>query len=353
VPLGASSLVERVGRLVTRLGVLHRRIGGWGVLSTIGWVAAVLAAAAPVEVVSARLAEGLDGRADAVVGAMAAALLLALSLAGYLACRLTRLRRSHAEARLELRDALARTAVATSRSQASDHRRAELRHDARAALLGVEAAARALARQRDLLTPAERDELTSALVAEVHRLGALLDDQTAGPASFDLRDAITPILACARADGLDLTVDVPPGIEVAGSREDTGRALLSLLDNARVHAPGSAVGVRSAIVAPDAVLCVEDRGPGVPAAMREEVFERSVRVGPGAGSGLGLYVARRLVEASGGSLAHEPRPNGGSTFVMRLRLAASASGADPGQPDGRATGSTGARGAHEDFAVVP
>jgi signal transduction histidine kinase len=321
------------------------------VLSTIGWVDAGLSAAAPVAVVSARLTEvGHDARAGAVVGAMAAALLLALSLAGYLASRLTRLRRHHEEARHVLREALARTAVATSRARAGDERRAEIRHDARAALLGVEAAIRALTRRRDLLTPAERDELTTALVAEVHRLGALLDERSAPASSFDLRDAIAPVLACARADGLDVAMDVAPGLEVAGSREDAGRALLSLLDNARVHAPGSPVEVRAAVAAGDVALRVADRGPGVRAGAREAVFERGVRDGPGAGSGLGLHVARRLVEASGGSLAYAPRAGGGSTFVMRLRLASAAAGAEPGAPDDRWPG---APGAHDDLTAVP
>jgi hypothetical protein len=57
---------------------------------------------------------------------------------------------------------------------ATDYNRAELRHDARAALLGIEAAAQGLSRHRDLLTPKQWEELANGLVAEVHRLGSLI-----------------------------------------------------------------------------------------------------------------------------------------------------------------------------------
>lgn len=238
------------------------------------------------------------------------------------------LQHHHTAERRDLRDALVRAAVATSRAQAIDDGRAELRHDARAALLGIEAAARGLGRQRDLLTPAQRDELSNGLVAEVHRLGALLDERAEDGAPFDLRDAIMPVIACARADGLDVAVDVGTGIEVEGSREHTGRALLSLLDNARVHAPTSGVRVRAVVGADDVAVHTDDRGPGVPLAVRDSLFERGVRGGPGAGSGLGLHVARRLVAEVGGSMDYRPRPGGGSSFVIRVRRASPDHGPD-------------------------
>jgi signal transduction histidine kinase len=231
----------------------------------------------------------------------------------------TELQRHHAAERRDLRDALVRAAVATSRAQAIDWGRAELRHDARAALLGIEAAARGLAAQRDLLTRDQWHELSTGLVAEVHRLGALLGENAADGGPFDLRDAIMPVVACARAEGLDVIVDVAPGIEVEGFREGTGRALLSLLDNARVHASGSGIRVRVVAGSDDVALRVEDRGPGVPPGLRDTLFDRGVAGGPGAGSGLGLHVARRVLVEAGGSLHHEPRRGGGSSFVMRLR----------------------------------
>jgi signal transduction histidine kinase len=199
-----------------------------------------------------------------------------------------------------------------------DDARAEVRHDALAALLGIEAAARALADHRDVLSPAQADELAGALVAEVYRLAALLRDGPAADEPFDLRAAVLPVVACARADGLDVRGDLPTGVGVGGSREHVGRAVLSLLDNARRHAPGAPVEVWAEVGGDDVTLRVDDRGPGVPPELRASLFERGACAGPGAGSGLGLHVARRLVEAAGGTLRHEPRRGGGSSFVVRL-----------------------------------
>jgi signal transduction histidine kinase len=196
--------------------------------------------------------------------------------------------------------------------------RAEVRHDALAALLGIEGAARALAHHRDLLSPAQADELAGALVGEVHRLAALLRDGPAADEPFDLRAAVLPVVACARADGLDVRGNLPTGVGVAGSREQVGRAVLSLLDNARRHAPGAPVEVWAEVGRDHVTLRVDDRGPGVPHELRASLFERGACAGPGAGSGLGLHVARRLVAAAGGTLRHEPRRGGGSSFVLRL-----------------------------------
>jgi two-component system sensor histidine kinase KdpD len=72
-------------------------------------------------------------------------------------------------------------------------------------------------------------------------------------------------------------------------------------------------------------LVVADRGPGVPAAERERIFEpfyRPAGAAPDAGgTGLGLSIARRLAEAQGGSVTYEPRDGGGSRFIFRVPAA--------------------------------
>ena len=71
-----------------------------------------------------------------------------------------------------------------------------------------------------------------------------------------------------------------------------------------------------------AVLEVADRGPGVPAAMRERVFERFARGGGEtsrvAGSGLGLAIVRAVADAHGGTVELLDAPGGGARFVVTL-----------------------------------
>ena len=91
--------------------------------------------------------------------------------------------------------------------------------------------------------------------------------------------------------------------------------LLILLDNAlRYSPPGTPVEVTCVSRDHDLVLEVADRGPGVPAELRERVFERFSRLGrdlagPDAGAGLGLPIARWIATAHGGSISlHDNGP---------------------------------------------
>jgi signal transduction histidine kinase len=202
-------------------------------------------------------------------------------------------------------------------------RGAELRHEAHAALFGIEAAATGLTRHR-LLTTELIDELATGLVAEVHRLRVLLEGRACQPATtFDLYEAIGPALSCARADGVEIRSSVCPGTEVVGRPDNTAQVLVSLLTNARSHAPGSPVDVRVMRSEGTVTLCVEDRGPGVPDTLQEKVFERSMKAVESDGSGLGLFIARRLMDDQDGTIAVRPRSGGGSSFELRFRAPAS------------------------------
>jgi two-component system, OmpR family, sensor kinase len=205
-------------------------------------------------------------------------------------------------------------APVTSR-RAVDERAAEMRHEAQSALLGIAAAASGLTRHR-ILTAQQIDELSNGLAAEASRLWVLFDEDTVQPATFDLYAAIAPVLTCARARGLDVRSSVQPGIEVAGSPDSTAQVLVALLANAERHAPGSPVDVRVSTSAGAVTLYVEDRGPGVPDALGERVFERSERAVGSHGSGLGLFIARRLMGEQNGTIWVEPRTGGGSSFVL-------------------------------------
>jgi len=100
------------------------------------------------------------------------------------------------------------------------------------------------------------------------------------------------------------------------------RALVNLLENALVYSsPGSRVELELILEGNELVFAVRDRGPGVPDAEMDRLFEPFHR-GEGArskpGTGLGLAIAREVARAQGGSVTYRARPGGGSTFELRL-----------------------------------
>jgi two-component system sensor histidine kinase MprB len=112
-------------------------------------------------------------------------------------------------------------------------------------------------------------------------------------------------------------VDVEPWY-VRGDEPSLERAVLNLLDNAvKFGPPGGSIGVRLH----DGELTVRDHGPGIDPADAPHVFERfwrsdTARALPG--SGLGLAIVARTVQESGGTVALEPAPGGGTLARMRL-----------------------------------
>ena len=112
----------------------------------------------------------------------------------------------------------------------------------------------------------------------------------------------------------------------------------NLVENARKYAPDAeAPEIVIETAEGTARIAVVDHGVGIPEAERERIFERFFRASnvqnvTDTGLGLGLYICRRIVEAHGGSIRHEPTPGGGSTFVVNLPL-------DDGKPP-EASGAT-------------
>ncbi|MEU9639697.1 ATP-binding protein [Streptomyces tendae] len=111
-------------------------------------------------------------------------------------------------------------------------------------------------------------------------------------------------------------------VSVAGSRGQLGRVLANLLDNAQRHAR-SAVEVTVRRDGDAVVAAVADDGDGVPAADRERIFERFVRLDAArsrddGGAGLGLAIARDVAVRHGGTLTVHDAPAGGALFELRL-----------------------------------
>ena len=122
--------------------------------------------------------------------------------------------------------------------------------------------------------------------------------------------------------GVGLVVDPVPA-EVVGDPARLRQLVGILVDNALRHAPGgSQVGVRVRAEAGNAILVVEDEGPGIRPEDLPRVFDRFYRAAgaPGGGTGLGLSIAAWIVERHGGRIAaanHEPH---GARFTVQLPL---------------------------------
>jgi len=201
-------------------------------------------------------------------------------------------------------------------------------HDLRTPLTSIIAAGAAL--DSPSATPAERHELSEAVVEQGQRLSRLVENLIdvsrleAGKAEPRREPVDLPgLLEAARHSigprgevvRLALDTDLPA---LSADPTQLERAFANLLDNAVIHGEGEPVLVRSRLVGPRLVVRIVDRGPGIPEGERERIFEPFYRSGAGSGngSGLGLAIARGFIEANGGEVEVESLPGQGSSFVV-------------------------------------
>lgn len=96
-------------------------------------------------------------------------------------------------------------------------------------------------------------------------------------------------------------------------------AIRNLLSNARKHAGGDGAQLEVQRTRQGVRILVRDRGPGVPLAQAERIFEPFIRLGTHTeGSGLGLALVRRIARLHGGDARYESNPGGGACFVLDL-----------------------------------
>lgn len=132
-------------------------------------------------------------------------------------------------------------------------------------------------------------------------------------------EKVQPLLTAAHCQ---VTVDLQPDHFLAlidGARVQ--QVVINLMENASKYSPGGTIEVSGRFDDQELRISVGDDGPGVPEADRERLFEPFVRgKGPAgvSGSGLGLYIAKAIVEAHGGSLTLGASPQGGALFTIVL-----------------------------------
>jgi two-component system sensor histidine kinase KdpD len=207
---------------------------------------------------------------------------------------------------------------------------ANVSHELRTPLGGILTGATAVLRRDDLPAPL-RGELEEVAAAS-RRLARLVSDmldmaRIEGGAidlqldNVDVGEAVEAAVARLRlvSPRRRVEVRIAPGTpEVRADWDRLGQVIDNLLANADHFAPpGTAVTVSAERDDDDVVVRVIDNGPGVPADLRDRVFERFVR-GTG-GTGLGLPIVRGLITAQGGTVwLEEPAPGEGGRFAVRL-----------------------------------
>jgi signal transduction histidine kinase len=133
--------------------------------------------------------------------------------------------------------------------------------------------------------------------------------------------------AIMQRENRHVQVNVPAHIMVVADELRLRQVLLNLVGNAIKYSPaGTSVDISAVTCGEDVTLRVRDFGLGVPAADQERLFERFVRLerdmnSPARGTGLGLYISKRLIEAMGGRIWVESSgtPGKGSIFAFTLK----------------------------------
>ncbi|MDX3234705.1 sensor histidine kinase KdpD [Streptomyces sp. ME03-5709C] len=228
---------------------------------------------------------------------------------------------------------------------------AAVSHDLRTPLAAIKAAVTSLRSDDVAWSEDDEAELLEGIEDGADRLDALVGNLldmsrlqtgtvTALIREVDL-DEVVPKALRGVPDG-SVTLDVPETLPMVCV--DPGlleRSVANIVENAVKYSPaGTRVLVAASALGGQVDLRVVDRGPGVPDAGKERIFEPFQRYGDaprGNGVGLGLAVARGFADAMGATLRPEDTPGGGLTMVLTLRAAPGSVPLAPDLPDGVTT----------------
>jgi signal transduction histidine kinase len=213
-------------------------------------------------------------------------------------------------------------------------------HELRAPMASVIGCAQTLNRRWRELSQEQRESFLGLIESETSRLSDLVGDVLdtsrieAGTfpyafAAVDVEELVreTAAVVSLGQDEVKVTTRVAPTLPpVRGDRERLRQLLWNLLTNAvKYTVTGDEIEVAAANENGVVAVSVRDHGPGIPLESQLLIFEKFGRVsqdgGSQPGAGLGLFIARSIAEAHGGTLDVESEAGGGATFVLRLPLA--------------------------------
>jgi signal transduction histidine kinase len=211
-------------------------------------------------------------------------------------------------------------------------------HELAQPLTNISTSAQLLGREKMSAETKERARIT--ILSETQRLTRLVQDlfdaTRLAAGRFEVRLTNCDLAAIVReqvdlAGGMSdlhtIRLELEEGVFAARcDRDRIAQVLSNVLTNSTKYTPGGTVRVQLRADAVRAVIRVIDEGPGIPPDRLEAIFEPHVRLvgteaGSKNGSGLGLYIARGIVEAHGGQIWADNAEGGGAVFVISLPLA--------------------------------
>lgn len=188
-------------------------------------------------------------------------------------------------------------------------------HEVASTVAGITSVSRLIREPTVILPRQRRSLLEDTMDAELSRLGRLTMEETGAVTEFALDDVLLRLVVAQQAQGRTVSWE-PSDITVVGRLDDLTEVLHILLDNAAKHGCGSGTTVDVRQRDDSVEIRVSDSGPGISPELRAHVFEWGKRGYSSRGHGIGLSIARDLVEQQGGSLVLDSSPHTGTTFIV-------------------------------------
>lgn len=216
---------------------------------------------------------------------------------------------------------------------------AQISHDLRTPLAALQGYLETLQMKAETLQEGERQEYLGIALRQSRRLTRMVEAlfELAQLEARETRAELEPValaelvqdvmqkfILSADEKGIQLSMEPPVGLSlVLADLALSERLLDNLISNAIDHTPqGGTIRIRFQQSADSVAVAIEDSGPGIAAADLPHIFDPFYRSRPATGqtghAGLGLAIARRIVDLQGGCLTAENRPDGGACFLFTL-----------------------------------